>query len=83
MQFGASTCAGVSLGSVLQDPGAIVDPTSLRPILFEWNGVDARAVMQNESLRIQDTLGQPVTAVFEHHDDPPHTLLQWVVAPPE
>lgn len=64
MQFGASTCAGVSLGSVLQDPGAIVDPTSLRPILFEWNGVDARAVMQNESLRIQDTLGQPVTAAF-------------------
>lgn len=64
MQFAASTCAAVGLGSVLQDPGAIVDPTSLRPILFEWNGVDARQFIQVDSLRIQDTLGQPVTAAF-------------------
>ncbi|MGL4296267.1 MAG: hypothetical protein ACRCTG_11165 [Aestuariivirga sp.] len=64
MQVGASTCAGMSLGSILQDPGAIVDPTSLRPILFEWNGVDARQFIQPDSLQIQDTLGQPVTAAF-------------------
>jgi len=73
MQFGAATCAGVSLGSVMQDPGAIVDPTSLRPILTEINGVDARASIKMDSLRIQDTLGQPVTAAFimVNPDSPP------------
>ena len=64
MQFGAGSCAGVALGSVMQDPGSIIDPTSLRPILTEINGVDARAVIRVDSLRIQDTLGQPVTAAF-------------------
>lgn len=64
MQVGAATCGSVGLGSILQDPGAIVDPTSLRPILFEWNGVDARQFIQPDSLQIQDTLGQPVTAAF-------------------
>lgn len=48
----------------MQDPGSIVDPTSLRPILTEINGVDARAIIKVDSLRIQDTLGQPVTAAF-------------------
>lgn len=73
MQFGAGSCAGVSLGSVMQDPGAIVDPTSLRPILTEINGVDARASIKMDSLRIQDTLGQPVTAAFVmvNPDSPP------------
>lgn len=65
MQFGAGTCGSVGLGSVLQDPGAIIDPTSLRPILTELNGVDARHLIRTGSLRIQDTLGQPVTASFE------------------
>jgi|CXWL01.1.fsa_nt_gi hypothetical protein len=64
MQFGAGACGSVSLGSVMQDPGAIVDPTSLRPILTELNGVDARQLIRVGSLRIQDTLGQPVTASF-------------------
>jgi hypothetical protein len=46
------------------DPGAIVDPTGLRPILTEINGVDARDVVAMNSLKIQDTVGQPVTANF-------------------
>lgn len=64
MQFAAGTFAGDSFGSIMLDPGAIVDPTSLRPILTELNGVDVRAFVAMDSLRIQDTLGQPVTANF-------------------
>lgn len=25
-------------------------------------------------------IGDPVTAVFEHHGEPPHTILQWAMA---
>jgi hypothetical protein len=64
MQFAAGTFASESLGSVMVDPGGIVDPTSLRPILTEINGVDARDVVAMNTLKIQDTVGQPVTANF-------------------
>lgn len=64
MQFGGGSFSGDSLGSILVDPGAIVDPTSLRPILTEINGVDARETIVMDSLMIQDTVGQPVTCNF-------------------
>jgi hypothetical protein len=63
MQFAASGFGSVSLGSVLVDPGAS-DDTAQRPILTEINGVDVRAFIAMNSLRIQDTVGQPVTANF-------------------
>ena len=73
MQFAAGTCGSDSLGSIMVDPGAIVDPTSLRPILTEINGVDARYCIAMDTLTIQDTLGQPVTASFMMVNQPPNT----------
>jgi hypothetical protein len=70
MQFASAGLGSVSLGSILQDPGTITDPTSLRPILTELNGVDVRGVpgegrgVKMNTIKIQDTLGQPVTASF-------------------
>ena len=62
MIFGGASLGSVALGSVTQDPGTIVDPTSLRPILTELNGVDFRAYVQIDTFSKQDTLGQPVSA---------------------
>jgi hypothetical protein len=62
MMFGGASLGSVALGSVLQDPGPITDPTSLRAITTELNGV--RVFPQMDTLRIEDTLGQPVTASF-------------------
>jgi hypothetical protein len=70
MMFAAASLAAVSLGTLMQDPGAIVDPTSLRPIAIELNGV-ASVATANTSLQIQDTLGQPVTASFTLVDPVP------------
>ncbi|HLZ35787.1 MAG TPA: hypothetical protein VKP13_17430 [Nitrospira sp.] len=64
MMFGGGGLSSVGLGSISQDPGAIIDPTSLRPILTEINGIDARDRIQPDSIQIDDTLGQPVSASF-------------------
>lgn len=64
MQFAAGACGAVALGSLMRDPGTIVDPTGLRPITTEVGGVDVRQFIQMSSLKITDTLGQPVTASF-------------------
>lgn len=63
MQLAAAGLSSVSLGSVLLDPGAS-DDQALAPIMTELNGVDVRELMLANSLKIQDTLGQPVTASF-------------------
>lgn len=39
MIFGGTALADVPLGSVLQDPGTITDPTSFQAITTELNGV--------------------------------------------
>jgi hypothetical protein len=75
MMFAGTSLSAWGLGSIMQDPGAITDPTSLQAILTEINGVDHRAFVQMNSLSIQDTLGQPVTASF--------TILNPSIAPAE
>lgn len=64
MQFGAGTFAEDSLGSIVRYLIAVGDPMAVRPILTELNGVDVRAFIAMDSVKIQDTLGQPVTAAF-------------------
>lgn len=64
MILAAHTLGSLAAGSVLTDPGAIGDPTSLRPILTEINGVDVRESVQMSTLRLQDTLGQPMSCTF-------------------
>ena len=63
MQFAAGSVGSDSLGSILVDPGAS-NASALAPITVELNGMDLHPFTLIESLRIQDTLGQPVTAAF-------------------
>lgn len=63
MQIAAGGFASVEVASLLVDTDA-GDATAVRPILTEINNVDARALVQMDSLQIQDTIGQPVTASF-------------------
>ncbi len=71
--LGSGSFGSDSLGSTLITPGDVSDPESLSPIVTTWNGVDARGVVAMDSLQIQDTLGQPVTASFtiNHPDNEP------------
>lgn len=62
MIFGGASAASVDLGSVLHDPGTIVDQTALRPLVVEWNGRDCRQYILMDSFSKDDTLGQSVTA---------------------
>lgn len=63
MQVGGAGFGSVSLGSILLDPGASNDEAE-SPIIIEINGLDVRVSVQTDSLTIEDTLGQPVTARF-------------------
>lgn len=63
MQIAATGFASVGMASMLVDTDT-GDATAVRPILTELNTVDARALVQMDSLQIQDTIGQPVTASF-------------------
>ena len=63
MQFAATGFGNVGLGSIEQDPG-VTDTEYLSPIKTEWNGLDARRYLLADTLRIQDTLGQPCTCSF-------------------
>lgn len=67
MQFGGAGLGSVSLGSILNDPGASNDE-ALSPIVTEINGVDVRGAIRMDTLEISDTLGQPVTASFTLHN---------------
>ena len=68
MMLGGAALGSVSLGSVLQDPGAIADPMAEHPITLDLNGVVTRC--EPNSLQIEDTLGQPMTARFSLIESP-------------
>lgn len=57
-------CGSSSFGSVLQDPGTIVDPTASRPFTLEINHTDWRDWFSVDSLQLNDTLGQPMSCEF-------------------
>ena len=63
MQFASGGLGSVALATILQDPGASNDEV-LSPIVTTLNGLDIRALIMMQTLRIDDTLGQPVTASF-------------------
>jgi hypothetical protein len=64
MQFASSGFADVGLGSILNVP-ALTDHQDLSPIIVEINGFDMRPYTRINTLKISDTLGQPVTANFQ------------------
>jgi hypothetical protein len=63
MQFASGGLGSVALATILQDPGASNDE-ALSPIVTTLNSMDIRDQLMVETLRIDDTLGQPVTASF-------------------
>lgn len=63
MQFASAGLGSISLGSVLNDPG-LSEAEDLSPIVMDLDGVDIRDAILMNSLKIQDTLGQPVTINF-------------------
>jgi hypothetical protein len=60
-----ATIGHATLGSLLQDPGAIADPIANAPFMLEINGTDWRDWFSVDSLRIEDTVGQPASCEFE------------------
>ena len=70
MQFASAGLGSISLGTILIDPGASNDE-ALSPIVTTLNGQDIRTLMLTQTLQIDDTLGQPVTASFTLKDSVP------------
>ena len=64
MMAGGAALGSVSVGSVLQDPGAIVDPLALNPVRLTVRGVDAGDFFQVDSLDLTDTQSQAMTCQF-------------------
>lgn len=70
MQFAAGIPSATSFASLLVDPGAIMDPTSLDPFVFSINGMDVSDYVLADSMTITDTIGQPVVAEFALSNPP-------------
>lgn len=64
MMFGGGPLGSLSLGSILQDPGAIADPLAEHPFTLELNGVDRHDWFDSESLAHNDVVGQSATCDF-------------------
>lgn len=64
MIAGCASLGCVSLGSVLQDPGAIVDTLAFAPLRLSLRGVDTGTSFQANSLDMTETQSQPTTCRF-------------------
>lgn len=64
MMLGGGTLGSLSLGSILRDPGALVDPLVEHPFTLEINGVNRTTWFDRASLQQEETVGQPATCDF-------------------
>ena len=68
--FGGAPLGDVGLGSILNDSG-VTDTQATSPLILELNGVDSRHLVVTNTVKITDTIGQPVTASFTLLDAAP------------
>jgi len=64
MMAGGAAVGSVSVGSVLQDPGAIVDAVALNPVRLTVRGADVGAAFSADSLDLTETQSQATTCRF-------------------
>lgn len=64
MMAGGAALGSISVGSILQDPGAIVDAFALNPVRLTVRGADVGAAFKADSLDLTETQSQATTCRF-------------------